>query len=128
MAVDRRSRPSRPASASSRSRSAARRSTDAKTYTLATNDFMAGGGDGYAVFKAAKQLIDPADATLMASQVIDYIAAKGTDRPGARGPHRHRVAWAVDRKSRRLRAAGLAIKSLVKSPEGTPWPYRDAIS
>jgi 2',3'-cyclic-nucleotide 2'-phosphodiesterase (5'-nucleotidase family) len=51
---------------------------DAGTYTLATNDFLANGGDGYAVFKSAKPLINPIDATLMASQVIDYIATKGT--------------------------------------------------
>jgi 2',3'-cyclic-nucleotide 2'-phosphodiesterase (5'-nucleotidase family) len=58
---------------------------DAKTYTLATNDFVANGGDGYAVFKSAKPLINPIDATLMASQVIDYIAAKGTVSPKPEG-------------------------------------------
>jgi 2',3'-cyclic-nucleotide 2'-phosphodiesterase (5'-nucleotidase family) len=51
---------------------------DARTYTLATNDYMAGGGDGYAVFRSATSLIDPVDATLMASQVIDHIARAGT--------------------------------------------------
>jgi len=58
---------------------------DSKTYTLATNDFMAGGGDGYAVFKSATSLIDPIDATLMASQVIDYIARNGTVAPKPEG-------------------------------------------
>ncbi|HET7716378.1 MAG TPA: bifunctional UDP-sugar hydrolase/5'-nucleotidase [Bauldia sp.] len=58
---------------------------DGKTYTLATNDFMANGGDGYAVFKSAKPLINPIDATLMASQVIDYIARKGTVAPAPEG-------------------------------------------
>ena len=58
---------------------------DAKTYTLATNDFVANGGDGYAVFKGVKPLINPIDATLMASQVIDYIAAKGTIAPAPEG-------------------------------------------
>ena len=57
----------------------------AKTYTLATNDFMAGGGDGYAVFKGAKNLVDAVDAQLMASQVIDYIAEKRTVSPKAEG-------------------------------------------
>ena len=75
----------RPASAIVSVRSAARRSTTAKTYTLATNDFMANGGDGYTVFKTAKALINPIDATLMASQVIDYIAAKGTVAPAPEG-------------------------------------------
>lgn len=58
---------------------------DAKTYTIATNDFVANGGDGYAVFRSAKPLINPIDATLMASQVIDYIAAKGTVSPAPEG-------------------------------------------
>ncbi len=58
---------------------------DARTYILATNDFVAGGGDGYAVFEKATSLIDPADATLMASQVIDYIAGKGTIAPKPEG-------------------------------------------
>jgi 5'-nucleotidase / UDP-sugar diphosphatase len=58
---------------------------DGKTYTLATNDFMARGGDGYSVFSGAKQLIDPIDAQLMASQVIDYVAAEGTVSPKVEG-------------------------------------------
>ena len=33
---------------------------DGAFYTLATNDFMARGGDGYAVFQAGEMLIDPA--------------------------------------------------------------------
>jgi 2',3'-cyclic-nucleotide 2'-phosphodiesterase (5'-nucleotidase family) len=57
----------------------------AATYTLATNDFMARGGDGYSVFTEAKMLIDPAAAQLMASQVIDYIAAAGTISPAVEG-------------------------------------------
>lgn len=55
------------------------------TYTLATNDFMARGGDGYAVLAGAKRLIDPAAASLMASQVIDFVAAKGQIEPKAEG-------------------------------------------
>ncbi|MBN9016202.1 MAG: bifunctional metallophosphatase/5'-nucleotidase [Rhizobiales bacterium] len=55
------------------------------TYTLATNDFMANGGDGYAVLREAGQLIGPIDAQLMASQVIDYIAAKKTIAPTVEG-------------------------------------------
>ncbi|MBN9023799.1 MAG: bifunctional metallophosphatase/5'-nucleotidase, partial [Rhizobiales bacterium] len=58
---------------------------EGKTYTLATSDYLAAGGDGYAVFKSATQLIDPIDATLMASQVIDYIARAGTIAPRPEG-------------------------------------------
>ena len=57
----------------------------AKTYTLATNDYMARGGDGYSAFGAGQQIVDAIDATLMASQVIDYVAAKGTVAPKVEG-------------------------------------------
>jgi 2',3'-cyclic-nucleotide 2'-phosphodiesterase (5'-nucleotidase family) len=50
---------------------------DAKTYTVATNDFVANGGDGYTMFKDAKQLVNLIDAQLLANQVIDYIAVRG---------------------------------------------------
>ena len=49
-----------------------------RTYTVATNNYMAGGGDGYAALKKGRQLIDATGGTLMASMVIDYIAAEGT--------------------------------------------------
>ncbi len=55
------------------------------TYTLATNDFMAGGGDGYASFVDAEMLIDPMGARFMAAQVMEYIAAKGTVAPTVEG-------------------------------------------
>ena len=58
---------------------------EAKTYTLATNEFMARGGDGYVAFEAGKPLIGLADANLIVSQVIDYVAAKGTVAPAPEG-------------------------------------------
>ena len=57
----------------------------ARTYTLATNDFMARGGDGYKAFIGAKMLIDPAGGVLMASQVIDHVAAASTVEPKVEG-------------------------------------------
>ena len=57
----------------------------ARTYTVATNDYMASGGDGYTSFVGAKNLIDAAGAVLMATQVIDYIAAAGTVEPKVEG-------------------------------------------
>ncbi len=56
-----------------------------KTYSLATNDFLGRGGDGYSTFKGAKQLLDANQAVLMASQLVDYIAAKGTVNPKVDG-------------------------------------------
>jgi 5'-nucleotidase / UDP-sugar diphosphatase len=55
------------------------------TYTVATNDFMARGGDGYAAFVGARNLVDPAAARFMASQVIDRVAAAGTVSPAVEG-------------------------------------------
>lgn len=49
-----------------------------RTYTLATNDFLARGGDGYEALKAGKPIVDAASARLMATQLIDYIQAKKT--------------------------------------------------
>lgn len=56
-----------------------------RKYTLATNDYLAGGGDGYVAFKDAARLISPVDAKLMASDVIDYVAAAKTIAPKVEG-------------------------------------------
>ena len=55
------------------------------TYTMATNDYMAGGGDGYTVLRDAVVLIDGDASVLMASQMIDYIKAAGTVAPEIEG-------------------------------------------
>ena len=56
-----------------------------RRYTVATNDYMQRGGDGYAALKKGKALIDASGAKLMASGVMDYIAAKGTVAPELEG-------------------------------------------
>ena len=58
---------------------------DDRTYTLATNDFLARGGDDYRVFKAGEVLIDSASGELMAGQLIDHIIAVGTVSPAIEG-------------------------------------------
>lgn len=58
---------------------------DSATYTVATNDYMAGGGDGYASLKNGTPLIDASAAKLMATTVMDYIEAKGTIAPKVDG-------------------------------------------
>ncbi len=57
----------------------------AKTYKLATNDFMARGGDGYRAFADAKQLVDVSASQLMASQVSDYVTTAGKVSPKVEG-------------------------------------------
>ncbi|MHA1151194.1 MAG: bifunctional metallophosphatase/5'-nucleotidase [Alphaproteobacteria bacterium] len=56
-----------------------------RLYTVATNDFMQRGGDGYAALKKGKALIDASGGKLMATGVMDYIAAKGTVTPEVEG-------------------------------------------
>jgi 2',3'-cyclic-nucleotide 2'-phosphodiesterase (5'-nucleotidase family) len=54
-------------------------------YKVATNDYMAGGGDGYAAMKNGKVLIDASGATLMATTVMNHIAANAPVAPKVEG-------------------------------------------
>ncbi len=47
----------------------------AASYKLATNDYMAMGGDGYVMFKGAKTLYGERDAKLIANDVMAYLKA-----------------------------------------------------
>ena len=58
---------------------------DDRTYTLATNDFLAGGGDRYAMFEAAERRIDAKDASFMAAQVMEFIETVGSVSPTVEG-------------------------------------------
>jgi len=55
--------------------------SEARSYRLVTNDYLANGGDGYMPLKSAKVLRGDADADLVANIVIDHIKAKGTVSP-----------------------------------------------
>lgn len=56
-----------------------------KVYTLATNDYIANGGDGYAALKNGEQVIDASGATLMATMVMNHITKMGTVAPKLEG-------------------------------------------
>lgn len=58
---------------------------DAATYTLATNDYMLGGGDGYVMFRDARPLLGVRDAKLLANDVMAYIAARKSVAPKVEG-------------------------------------------
>ncbi len=58
---------------------------EAAVYTLATNDFLAKGGDGYAAFETAERLIPARDGTLLATRVIEHVTAAGTVSPALEG-------------------------------------------
>ena len=57
----------------------------AATYTLSTNDYMYGGGDGYTVLKSGKPLFGVRDAKLMANDVMAYVTARKTVSPKVEG-------------------------------------------
>jgi 2',3'-cyclic-nucleotide 2'-phosphodiesterase (5'-nucleotidase family) len=57
----------------------------AATYTLATNDYMYGGGDGYSSLKSGKPLFGVRDAKLMANDVMAYVTARKTIAPKVEG-------------------------------------------
>jgi 2',3'-cyclic-nucleotide 2'-phosphodiesterase (5'-nucleotidase family) len=56
-----------------------------KTYRVATNDFLARGGDGYAAFAAVRPLIPIDDTPLLANEVMVYLRNLGTVRTGVEG-------------------------------------------
>lgn len=58
---------------------------DARLYRLATNDFMARGGDGYEMLKPARALLDSLAAQYVAGQVIAYVSKAGSVAPRVEG-------------------------------------------
>ena len=56
-----------------------------KTYRVATNDFLARGGDGYAAFAAVKPLIPIDDTPLLVNEVMVYLRNLGTVRTEVEG-------------------------------------------
>lgn len=57
----------------------------AKTYRIATNDFLARGSDGYDTFGAAKTLLPADDSPLLANEVMVYLRKLGTVRTTVEG-------------------------------------------
>lgn len=58
---------------------------DAATYTVATNDFMLRGGDGYTMFPAGQVLVDAASGPLMVTAVIEAIQRARSIAPRVEG-------------------------------------------
>ena len=56
-----------------------------RSYTVATNNYAAGGGDGYSVFKKGAVLINENGGTLLAGMVMNYIKANGSVSPKVEG-------------------------------------------
>jgi 2',3'-cyclic-nucleotide 2'-phosphodiesterase (5'-nucleotidase family) len=58
---------------------------ESKTYRLATNDFMARGGDDYVMLRDVKRVMPDKDGPLMANEVMTYLRGLGTIRKGVEG-------------------------------------------
>jgi 2',3'-cyclic-nucleotide 2'-phosphodiesterase (5'-nucleotidase family) len=56
-----------------------------RIYRVATNDFLARGGDGYQMFADAARLLPDSDAPLLANEVMVHIRKLGTVRSGVEG-------------------------------------------
>ncbi|MDC7785155.1 bifunctional UDP-sugar hydrolase/5'-nucleotidase [Rhodoplanes sp. TEM] len=56
-----------------------------RTYTVAVNDFMARGGDGYDMVRDAKHLLPTDDSPLLANEVMVHLRRLGTMRTGVEG-------------------------------------------
>ncbi len=56
-----------------------------KVYRVATNDFMARGGDGYTAFAANDPLLPLEDTPLLANEVMIYLGEVGSIRTGVDG-------------------------------------------
>jgi 2',3'-cyclic-nucleotide 2'-phosphodiesterase/3'-nucleotidase len=52
-----------------------------ETYTLATNDFVSGGGDGYSMLADAEVLLPGNEGPLLSNLVIDVVQRRGTISP-----------------------------------------------
>jgi 5'-nucleotidase / UDP-sugar diphosphatase len=58
---------------------------EAKVYKVATNDFLARGGDGYTMFAHAARLLPDDAAPLLANEVMVHIRRLGTVKTGVEG-------------------------------------------
>jgi 2',3'-cyclic-nucleotide 2'-phosphodiesterase (5'-nucleotidase family) len=56
-----------------------------RAYRVATNDFLARGGDGYSSFAAVEPLLPLEDTPLLANEVIVYLRTLGTVRSTVEG-------------------------------------------
>jgi 2',3'-cyclic-nucleotide 2'-phosphodiesterase (5'-nucleotidase family) len=61
------------------------RLVDAKIYRVATNDYMARGGDDYTMFRNAPRALPDVDAPLLTNEVIAYLQRLRTVRPRVEG-------------------------------------------
>ncbi len=55
------------------------------TFSLAINDYVAGGGDGYDMLAGKRRIVDENAGVLMTVQMFDYISSRGSVSPRVEG-------------------------------------------
>src|SRR5215213_8092297 len=58
---------------------------ESKTYRVALLDYLARGGDDYAMFAGARRITPDNDAPMMVNEVVEYLRKIGTARTGVEG-------------------------------------------
>jgi 2',3'-cyclic-nucleotide 2'-phosphodiesterase (5'-nucleotidase family) len=58
---------------------------EGKTYTVAVNDYILGGGDGYAALGGGKIVTGTGGGQLVANDVMAYVEKMGTVKPAVEG-------------------------------------------
>jgi 2',3'-cyclic-nucleotide 2'-phosphodiesterase (5'-nucleotidase family) len=58
---------------------------DGRTYTVAVNDYLSRGGDGFAAFRGAKVLVDEHSGPALTTMVVDAVTAAGAVAPHVEG-------------------------------------------
>jgi 2',3'-cyclic-nucleotide 2'-phosphodiesterase (5'-nucleotidase family) len=58
---------------------------EGRTYQVAVIDFLARGGDDYAMLREARRITPDNDAPLLVNEVVDYLRKLGTVRTGVEG-------------------------------------------
>jgi len=58
---------------------------ESKTYRVALLDYLARGGDDYAMFASAKRITPDNDAPMLVNEVVEYLRKIGTARTGVEG-------------------------------------------
>ncbi|MDB5590162.1 bifunctional UDP-sugar hydrolase/5'-nucleotidase [Enterovirga sp.] len=56
-----------------------------RRYRVAANNYMLGGGDGYAMLARGKVLVGATDGKLVANEVMSYVRSRGRVRPAVEG-------------------------------------------
>lgn len=94
------------------------------TYTLATTNFLQGGGDGYEMLKSAKVLIDAGSGPLMSMAMMEQLQSDGVIEPIVEGRIMYTAGVSFKVGENAIRFAGKPIEldqGAIVDKAGTVW-------